>query len=140
MYQDKCVLLIAGGGTLGTKVAEELLQLGAAVEVVCPEEKVSHHPRLTFHQSIATEEYLQELFSKKRYSGIVNFIHYTEKTEYTEKAWNNEGQHFKTPIFNRYDGMMAGFASFVRGEKENPYTPDYELEVYKTVLRACGVL
>jgi len=66
--------------------------------------------------------------------------HYTEKTEYTEKAWNNEGQHFKTPIFNRYDGMMAGFASFVRGEKENPYTPDYELEVYKTVLRACGVL
>jgi len=66
--------------------------------------------------------------------------HYTEKTEYTEKAWNNEGQHFKTPIFNRYDGMMAGFASFVRGEKENPYAHEYELEVYKTVLRACGVL
>lgn len=66
--------------------------------------------------------------------------HYTEKTEYTEKAWNSQGQHFRTPIFNRYDGMMAGFASFVRGEKENPYTPDYELEVYKTVLRACGVL
>ena len=82
MYQDKCVLLIAGGGTLGTKVAEELLQLGAAVEVVCPEEKVSHHPRLTFHQSIATEEYLQELFSKKRYSGIVNFIHYKEAEDY----------------------------------------------------------
>ena len=64
--------------------------------------------------------------------------HYTEKTEYTEKAWNNMGQHMKTPFFDRYDGMMAAFASYVRGEKENPYTPDYELELYKTVLKACG--
>lgn len=64
--------------------------------------------------------------------------HYTEKTEYWEKKWNDEGQHFKTPIFNRYDGMMAGFASFVRGDTQNPYTPDYELELYKTVLKACG--
>ncbi len=64
--------------------------------------------------------------------------HYTEKTEYTERAWNDQGKRFKTPVFNRYDGMMAGFASYVRGEKENPYTPDYELEVYRTVLKACG--
>ena len=63
---------------------------------------------------------------------------YTEKTEYMVKAWDNLGEHSKTPMFDRYDGMMAGFASFVRGEKENPYTPDYELELYKTVLKACG--
>jgi predicted dehydrogenase len=69
---------------------------------------------------------------------IPNVGHYTEKTEYTEKAWNNQGEHFKTPIFNRYDGMMAGFASFVRGEKENPYTLDYELELYKTLLQCCA--
>ena len=69
---------------------------------------------------------------------IPNEGHYTEKTEYWEKKWNDEGQHFKTPIFNRYDGMMAGFASFVRGDAQNPYTPDYELELYKTVLKACG--
>jgi hypothetical protein len=65
--------------------------------------------------------------------------HYTEKTEYTVKAWNDLGVHSQTPIFNRYDGMMAGFASYVRGEQENPYTPDYELELYNLVLRACGV-
>ena len=41
--------------------------------------------------------------------------------------------------FDRYDGMMAAFASYVRGDKENPYTYDYELMLYKTVLRACGV-
>ena len=64
---------------------------------------------------------------------------YTGKTEYAVKAWDNLGEHFQTELFDRYDGMMAGFARFVRGEAENPYTPDYELEVYKTVLKACGV-
>lgn len=63
---------------------------------------------------------------------------FTEKTEYREKAWPNRGVHSQTQRFDRYDGMLAGFASFVRGEKENPYTLDYELEVYKTTLSACG--
>ena len=40
---------------------------------------------------------------------------------------------------NRYDPMMTGFAQIVRGERENPYTPDYELELFKLVLKACGV-
>ena len=63
---------------------------------------------------------------------------YTEKTECLNKAWDDLGEHFKTPIFNRYDGMMAAFAGYVRGEKANPYTLDYELELYKTVLQCCG--
>ena len=82
MYTNKRVLLIAGGGTLGTKVSQELLRLGAFVEVVCPEEKVSDNERLTFHQSMATEAFLQELFSQKHYDGIVNFIHYKEVEDY----------------------------------------------------------
>jgi len=64
---------------------------------------------------------------------------YTEKTEYMNKAWNDLGEHFKTPVFNRYDSMLEAFAGYVKGEKENPYTLDYELELYKTVLKACGV-
>ena len=82
MYSDKRVLLIAGGGTLGTYVAEELLRLGASVEVICPEEKTSDNERLTFHQSMATDELLKDLFSKKHYNGIVNFIHYADPEEY----------------------------------------------------------
>lgn len=82
MYTDKRVLLIAGGGTLGTYVSKELLRLGASVEVICPEEKVSDNERLTFHQSWATEELLRELFSKKHYDGIVNFIHYKDPEDY----------------------------------------------------------
>ena len=84
MLRDKCVLLIAGGGTLGTKVSEELLRLGATVEVICPEEKVSNHERLTFHQSLATDELLRELFSKKHYDGIVNFLCYRKFEEYAQ--------------------------------------------------------
>jgi nucleoside-diphosphate-sugar epimerase len=82
MYHNKTVLLIAGGGTLGTKTAEELLRLGAWVEILCPEEKVSHHERLLFHQGMGTEETLSALFAKKHYDGIVNFIHYKEVEDY----------------------------------------------------------
>ena len=45
MYSDKKVLLIAGGGTLGTHTCNELLRLGASVDVICPEEKASNYPR-----------------------------------------------------------------------------------------------
>ncbi|MBQ9859810.1 MAG: hypothetical protein IJO76_03925 [Clostridia bacterium] len=84
MFTDKKVLLIAGGGTLGTYVAEELLRLGASVEIVCPEEKQSDHPRLRFHQSWATEAFLRDLFAKNRYDGIVNFVHYQHAEEYEQ--------------------------------------------------------
>jgi len=82
MYQDKRVLLIAGGGTLGTPVSRELLRLGATVEVICPEEKISDDERLIFHQSLATEELLRSLFAERHYDGIVNFIHYKDPEEY----------------------------------------------------------
>ena len=64
--------------------------------------------------------------------------YYAQKTEYTEKIWGTTGEQFKSPYFDRYDGMMKAFAAYVKGEKENPYTPDYELELYKTILKACG--
>ena len=82
MYSNKKVLLIAGGGTLGTYTARELLRLGCSVDVICPEDKVSDHERLHFYQSLATDEFLAELFAKQRYDGIVNFIHYPDEKEY----------------------------------------------------------
>lgn len=82
MYSNKRILLIAGGGTLGTYVSEELLRLGAIVEVICPEEKTSASKRLIFHQSLATGALLKDLFSKRHYDGIVNFIHASEVEDY----------------------------------------------------------
>ena len=78
MYESKTVLLIGGGGTLGTYTAKELLRLGAKVEILCPEEKISDHERLCFHRGLGTKEVLQSLFDKTHYDGIVNFIHYTK--------------------------------------------------------------
>ncbi len=64
---------------------------------------------------------------------------FTGKTEYTTSAWHKEnGTYTETPPFNRYERMMRCFAEYVRGEKENPYTPDSELELYRILMIACG--
>ena len=39
----------------------------------------------------------------------------------------------------RYDKMMLDFASFIRKEKENPYTYEYEFGLQKLILKASGV-
>jgi len=82
MYQNKRVLLIAGGGTLGTYTARELLRLGAFVDVICPEEKHSDNERLHYYRGWATDAFLEEVFSAHHYDGIVNFIHYPDEKEY----------------------------------------------------------
>lgn len=40
---------------------------------------------------------------------------------------------------SRYDGMMLDFAAMVRGEKENPYAPAYEIALHKLVLYCSGL-
>ena len=46
----KNVLLIAGGGTLGTYTAEELLRQGHQVDIICLEERISDNGNLRFYQ------------------------------------------------------------------------------------------
>ena len=82
LYENKRVLLIAGGGTLGTYVAKELLEKGAYVDVICLEDKVSACDRLKYIKANATFGMLESLFSKTRYDGIVNFIHYERVEDY----------------------------------------------------------
>ena len=52
--------------------------------------------------------------------------------------WGDAGTHSETAPFNRYEAMLLGFAQMVRGERENPYSLDYERRLHKYVLRACG--
>ena len=42
------------------------------------------------------------------------------------------------PVAGRYDSMLMDFAEFVWGNKVNPYTYEYEFEVHKLILAACG--
>lgn len=66
-------------------------------------------------------------------------LQYTTVTEYASDNWGDTGTTYSTEQFDRYDAMMASFAAMVRGEKQNPYTYEYELQLYKTVLRCCGM-
>ena len=72
----KKVLLIAGGGTLGTYTAKELLNKGCAVDVICLEDYTSNNPKLRYYKATADLNYLTEFLKDKYYDGIVNFIHY----------------------------------------------------------------
>ena len=63
---------------------------------------------------------------------------YTDKYEYDSADWFKipECEHIE---FDRYADMMLSFASMVRGEIQNPYTLDYELKLFKTILKCCNI-
>ena len=63
----------------------------------------------------------------------------TDRVEYLTEEWFEKGVASQTPVFDRYEDMMRAFAQMAAGEKENPYTYDYELELYRTILKSCGV-
>ena len=57
----------------------------------------------------------------------------------TDKRWKVLGEDSETEPFDRYREMLLHFARCVRGEQENEFTPDSELELYKLLLQCCGV-
>ena len=67
-----------------------------------------------------------------------NGLYFAETTEYTSRDWGSRGAKTRSESFDRYDNMMLGFASYVRGNKRNPWSYDYELELYKIIAEACG--
>ncbi len=62
---------------------------------------------------------------------------YTVSTETYNPDWHKPGTVSQSEVHDRYDSMMKNFAEIVRG-KENPYPYDYELNLYKLLLKACG--
>ena len=80
-----------------------------------------------------------ELKPLEMYIGDMSPDLYTATTEYSSPQWGDMGISRKTQAYNRYDKMLSSFAAMVRGDIENPYSYDYELNLYKAVLRSCGV-
>lgn len=76
-YSGKKALLIGGGGTIGTYVADELLRNGAYVDNICLEDHVSDNERLTYFKEEVTTDFLRDFLSDRHYDAVVNFIHYT---------------------------------------------------------------
>ena len=54
-------------------------------------------------------------------------------------VWVDPGFRTSTEPCDRYDSMMESFCRITRGEKENPYSYDYELALYKLIMKCCGV-
>lgn len=66
-------------------------------------------------------------------------LHHTNMTCYAQyEDWHDKGIFTEGTPFGRYTDMMISFAKYVAGEKENPYTPDYELCLFETILKCCG--
>ena len=61
------------------------------------------------------------------------------RTEYDAEDWFIPGVTAKSEVYHRYASMLRAFAAMCRGEQENPFTPDYELELFKLILKCCEV-
>jgi predicted dehydrogenase len=70
------------------------------------------------------------------------------KTEYPQGCEKREAllvdgksdtKNYSCEQYDRYESMMLAFGEMVRGEKKNPYTLEYELELFKIILKCCGM-
>ena len=55
-----------------------------------------------------------------------------------DENWYAKGEYHQTAVHGRYDAMFREFAAYVSGEKKNPYNYEYERELHKLILKACG--
>lgn len=68
-----------------------------------------------------------------------NGLQYTTMSETYSEGWHEPWNISHSELHDRYDDMVRNFAEMVRG-KENPYSYDYELALYKLVLKSCGMI
>lgn len=83
-YSDKKVLLIGGGGTIGTYVAKELLEKGCSVDIICLEDYTSDNENLRYFKATATLDFLKGFLADKYYDGILNLLHHPVPEEYIQ--------------------------------------------------------
>ena len=54
------------------------------------------------------------------------------------KHWQDDSEKLETEVYDRYLAMMTHFAKMVRGEAEMVCSYDYEIELLRHVIMACG--
>lgn len=58
-----------------------------------------------------------------------------------QNIWRDNAEHWETSPYDRYDDMMHEFAQLCRGERtmaDRPWNYDYEIELFRLIMRACG--
>ena len=72
--------------------------------------------------------------------GLLTSVAYltTAKEENGKLYGNDLALRMESEPYDRYEHMMRSFAAYVNGERENPYTYDYEIALFKTFMKCCG--
>lgn len=63
---------------------------------------------------------------------------YSVKHEFLTDDWVGEDKAEISSTYSRYDDMLISFSKMVNGEINNPYSYEYELQLYKVILKCCG--
>jgi len=77
-----------------------------------------------------------ELKPLEQYIGDKTVLVTPVKESYGTGWYTPPEKHNAGPV-QRYEAMLRAFASYVRGEKENPYTYDYELGLFRLLAKSC---
>lgn len=77
------------------------------------------------------------IFSYNGCTNRKNMSTSVRKVDFT--GWSADAPFKESEPFNRYDEMMRRFSQRVNFDDEKVYTADYELELYRLLLKACGV-
>lgn len=62
----------------------------------------------------------------------------TEVREAFSSNWHEKGVRRTSPIHGRYDAMYTAFAEYINGVKKNPFDYEYERNLHRILLKACG--
>lgn len=108
------VLLVAGGGTLGTYVTEEMVKRGVQVDVICLEEYKSNE-MVTYYKEKVNFDFIKEFLDGKKYAAIVDFLHYIEVEEY-EKVYNLYSEHTEQIVY------LSSYRIYA--DRDHPITED----------------
>jgi len=73
------------------------------------------------------------------FAGIKTDMRLVTREADGNKGWSAFGQTESFGPVDRYDGMFRDFAAFCRGDAENPYTLDYEEDLFNLVMDCCDV-
>jgi len=63
---------------------------------------------------------------------------YSVLNENYSEDWCKAATVSHSEFYDRYDAMMASFADIIRGNKQNPYSYDYELNLFRLIKKSCG--
>ncbi|MBQ7604529.1 MAG: hypothetical protein IJU75_06195 [Clostridia bacterium] len=85
MPDNKKVLIIGGGGTLGEYTTLELLTQGCRVDVIALENLCSFSSDLRYIRGRADDEMLSELLGANQYQGVIDFLHYPSHEAYEKR-------------------------------------------------------